>query len=664
MSKQQYTGRTLRRNHSNALPRYIIAYAVESTKTTLDSHKTLESEKFKCGVAVTARFDGSKVTRVKLHRLSRPNAIWDLLDKHSAMNFTTWLVGHSLLTDLIQSDWQAYMEEGRASIEWPRTKRKKADNEESNLHSNSLCVIEDAPTIIAFKIGATQGRCVAVDIRNWFDATLNELSGFEDNRETNGELSDSLSNCINSPAGKKALTVFRTFVELINWVKTNDFGMFRYTAASQSMACFRHKFMRHEILLHDNKDVRKLERSGYYGGRTSVFRQGKIYETVHQLDVSSLFPAIMREGLFPKCMYQYGNHNFRSGVPAEIDYGCAVAEVILDTPEPIFPLREKHATIYPAGRFRTVLCGPELRYANRRGYILSVGKFAEYRTDGLFTDFVDSLWAMRVEYKRIQNRLYDQFAKRILNSLYGKFGQMSSVWQNKDENLSALPWSRWSEANEVTGEATQFRSVGWQVQKKCEREEMEGTFPAISAFVTSYARMRMNGLRHLAGHENVYYQGVDSLVVTNKGLDRLTRSGEINENALGKLRIQLSTNTGEIIGCADYKLGDKTVVGGRKKDNWLSETGETLHRKMSIDKYLFSGRRVSEVYSSAETWNRKGKFLQGIIQPDGWVKPFNMTTLVTSSIGGTSDASSIPCASMSANDCNAEMSAPSNAETA
>jgi hypothetical protein len=462
---------------------------------------------------------------------------------------------------------------------------------------------------------------VIVDSLNWFPVPLAEMGeacGLPKMAmpEFTAPDSDWFTYC-----QRDSDIVLETFVNLISWVKENDCGLFRYTAPSQAMAAYRHRFMGQQIYVHDNPAAKRLERNAYHGGRTEVFKIGPIARSVHQFDVNSLFPAIMRAGKFPFVLDRSDTERSLSPTLPDIGFADSAAEVEIQTLDPIFPVKRDGVTLYPVGKFVTHLCGHELHYAVEHGYVKRIGQWAEYRCADLFSLWVDELWGLRQTYKATGNTLYEQFAKRLLNSLYGKFGQRSPGWINVPGNISALPWSRWIASGEMPNEVINYRSIGWTVQKQTDRVEIEGSFIAISAFVTSAARMYMNGLRWTAGPREVFYQGVDGLIVTELGKERLETAGHVSSTELGKLRLQCTVDSGEILGCADYRLGEKVVIAGRARKLTRDGDGELLQRKFDATRNLFNNRPADSVDEIAEPWTRAGMYRKGTVGDDGWVHP-------------------------------------------
>ena len=616
--------RRIKLNHSNALPRYIIALDTETTRTALDEKGLSFSHKLRIGVAITVRLRGTQAKDRKVYKFSNAEDFWQLLLKYTKPNYTTWIVAHNALFDFIVADLPKRFENGQMTLDAPRSKRKREDNNEDNAHVAGLCVIDSPPTIISARVSASQGRLVIVDTLNWHPQPLSELGNavkllklampkWDENDETWMEYCE-----------RDCEIVLRTFLGMIQFVRENNLGMFRYTAPSQAIAAYRHRFMPRQIFPHDNTVIKQIERAGYFGGRLECFRLGRIRGESVQLDVASLFPSIMANCTLPYVLHRSDRSERWRCILPDIDWQNAVAEVTLSTEKPLYPKRGERNVIYPVGVFRTVLTGPELNLAKQNGDIVAIKSWAEYKTAILFADYVNEFWAMRQRYKAEQNYLYESFCKRLLNSLYGKFAQRSHTWLNEPRNMSALPWSRWVHINTLNGEHTHYRSFGWQVQRQIDRAEVDGTFVAISSFITSAARLRMNELRKLAGVQNVHYQAVDSLIVSESGYDRLCMAGEVAENELGKLRVQVASDKCWVQGCNDYIIGDKIICSGKPKQADYAERVIVEQRRFMTGQLLFNGTSSSEVIETERQWARISAYTKGVLGANGEISPLRL----------------------------------------
>ena len=356
----QRTGHKLKGNHSNALPRYIIAWDTETLPHRIDKAGRRYSHSFRLGVAISARIVGTKPVGRTVRRITRLADFWRLLDKFTAINYTTWLVCHSALFDMVVSGMSEKVESAELVLEWPRSRRPKPTDKPEDKLSDALCVIESPPTIIGLKWSKTGGRVVVVDTLNYFQQPLSELGKACGKPKLPMPAFDESDEKWFTYCERDTEIVFDTFTNLLAWVRENDMGMFRYTAPSQAMAAYRHRFANINIYIHDNDDVKKLERQASFGGRSEVFRLGEIKEQVHHYDCNAMFPYVMLANNFPCCLNRFEMRSERIELLPDIDWARSVAEVELKTWDNLYPVRTDHGVLYPVGSFVTTLCGEEL----------------------------------------------------------------------------------------------------------------------------------------------------------------------------------------------------------------------------------------------------------------------------------------------------------------
>ena len=611
----------LKPNHGNAIPRHAIFFDTETLPESRHDDKRGYLHRLRLGHAIGGRYENGRLTRRRELSFTMPELFWSWVFRQCRRKQTLWIVAHNVMFDLTQTKFWDLFEQQHVVLDTPRRRRHADDSNPDFTNSTGLLVLEDPPTIIGLRHVKSGGRIIIVDSLNWFRMPLSKLGDdcglsklkmpeFEDTDETWIEY-----------CRRDVEILERAVCGYFAWTLEKQMGVFRWTAASQAMSAFMHGRMTRRICTHDETDVKKLERASYFGGRVEVFRRGKLKERVFQLDVTSLYPHLMRGKFFPAKLAKWSlapdMMELRPGIPLRF----SVATVELDTPTIPFPLRQDGFVAYTLGRFTTTLCGPELENADKLGLIKKWGPWSVYEVADVFREFIESLWPLRCQYKSEGNHVYERYIKLILNSLVGKFGQLSPTWIEVPNRVAEEPWSTWTELNARTHVERQFRSVGRVVQMKGERSEIGRSFPAIAAFCCSYGRRYMDNLREIAGRREVYYQGVDSLIVTERGLENLNKADQVADFELGKLRLQLSTDTGEIYGCGDYVLGDKSVHGGRKTNAIIGDDGKWEEQQFGGVSKLFGGRALDHIPVEIVGKSRTKNYRKGIVGADGWVKP-------------------------------------------
>ena len=87
-------------------------------------------------------------------------------------------------------------------------------------------------------------------------------------------------------------------------------------------------------------------------------------------------------------------------------------------------------------------------------------------------------------------------------------------------------------------------------------------FPAIASYVTSYAREYMAGVYRALPERSLLYTATDSLLVTQAGYEALARLDLLDEEAMGKFRLEGVYPDAEICGPNWYKKGERWTCSG------------------------------------------------------------------------------------------------------
>lgn len=403
-----------------------------------------------------------------------------------------------------------------------------------------------------------------------------------------------------------------------DFISDNDLGGCASTLAGQAFRTFRHAFMSHDILIDGNEKATAVSRSAYYGGRSECFRLGLIKEKLYQVDVNSMYPAMMFEHDLPCKVLGHKADIDLKRMRSYLERYAVCARCDLDTDEPVYSKREGQKLIFPTGRFTTSLSTPEIIYALDKGHLLKVHEAALYHKAPIFREYVDFFYNHRLKAKA-EGRDEDALLyKLLLNTLYGKTAQRGTVWE-KDDNIEDLTAKKWTYYNVETGEEVKYRQMGGLVQRQETEAESRQSFPAIAAHVTAYARVHLWKLIDKAGRDNVYYCDTDSLLVNEKGFQLL--QDELDENLLGALKVEDTFEDAEIFASKDYRFGLKHRHKGVKKNAvWLKDNAVTQEQWSSLKGLINSGKMSMPTTTKREkTLHRI--YTRGRVLPTGAIVP-------------------------------------------
>ena len=484
----------------------------------------------------------------------------------------------------------------------------------------SLRFIYDEGLSFILIIGREESVIKAVSTTNYFDFSLAQLG--HELGLPKGEIDfatatdEQLAPYCHQDVAIASESVFR----FMDFNRAHDCGRFALTRAAQALAAYRHRFMHRRIWIHENEEVKALERLAYFGGRTEAFRFGEVRGgSFVFLDVNSMYPFVMRRERYPSRLIGYDKENAASVALAYRDRASLVAEVTLETPEPIYAVRRDGKVIFPIGRFRAFVCTGAFNLAIDRRHLRAVHRVAVYETDDLFSAYVDYFYPLKARYKAEGNRAFSRMVKLYLNSLYGKFGERRPVEEWLEAPSVVDPY-RVQAFSAVTGERWTETGMFGTVVLSLGKEEGTRSAPAIAAHVTEYARLRLWELIERAGQPNVIYCDTDSIVVPARLLPRF--ADLIDSETLGALSIDKRCETLTINGPKDYSLdGVRHCKGLPRKSKLVGVNTYTYDHFLGLAGHLRAGISDGVIVESV-TKRIEPQYSKGTVLRSGRIVPY------------------------------------------
>lgn len=477
-----------------------------------------------------------------------------------------------------------------------------------------------ATTIIS--VESQMGSIVFLDSMNWFVESLEKTGqriGFPKMHVDFATVKDPelKEYCKNDV--RIELENFRLFIRFLT---DNRISRLCYTQGSTAMAAYLSRHYKTDIWIHNNKEAIDLERQAYKGGRVEAFHIGTLSKGPYTVvDVNSLYPFVMRDNVYP-CKYVTQVHYPTvADLAGYLNRYCAIAHVIIKTDQPVYPVRTDR-TLFPIGDFNAYLCTPELVYALDHNHIVSVVRAILYERANLFSTYVTTLYSMRQKFKAESNDAYVELCKKLMNTLYGKFGQKAEEWEkigdcpNEPDHYEYLIYA------DRPGK-TQIRYLMGECFEQVGKGEAYNSFPGIAAHVTAYGRMTLWGLMEICGKGNYFYCDTDSLIVNSRGLKRL--HGCLSNTELGKLKVVEESKRLVIQGLKDYATDSKIVIKGIRKNAVKVENDVFIQDKWpSIQGRLRAG--CTGLYTvEKQTKHLSRLYEKGQVLPSGSVRPIVLT---------------------------------------
>lgn len=419
------------------------------------------------------------------------------------------------------------------------------------------------------------------------------------------------------------VNILQIFVcEYLKFIADNQLGSFKTTLASQALTAYRSRFMTTPPVIHNYQSAINLERKAYHGGRVECFRIGKQDKrNWFYVDVNSMYPYSMKGDDLPVAFLGYSENVKMKEFKIRLKTFYLIADVLIDTDEPVYPFLDGDKLLFPCGVFRTTLNHPELEYAMLHGHIKKVYASAQYKKGSLFDAYVDYFYNAKIEYKKLGNKTYFTIVKLYLNALYGKFGQLQPIREEYGETqYKGICREPVYDADDMK----HYQMLMWygKVYKEYKQGETAFSCPYIASAITAKARMLLWMYIKQAGRENVAYCDTDSLIVNARGFRRLL--SYVSQTRLGALKLETQSQHFVLWGNKDYEFSQdikhKGVPTKAKKIN--QEQWQYLEFEGFISWWKEGLNRPPK--GTFKLKRRRTEYNKGVINAKGQVIPFTL----------------------------------------
>lgn len=479
----------IKRNDTTWTP-HLVAFF--DTEFPADPERPGAPQLFRCACAAKCRRHGkARGPQVDTLQTTDPGDLVDWVEQAAEVNTPLWLYGHNvgvdvassgLLDGLLQRGWR-FSRHGLANpAMWALLTRDR-----QSIH---LC---DSFSVL----GTSERR-----IGELLNMPKLEMPGYGDPIER------WLDYC-----WRDVEIGMRALLECMQDWEDHDMGRWTDTGPGCGWNSLRHRMKGGEVWISPDLPAQEFERSAIYGGRRELLQFGMLPETEYcDIDLAHAHTSIGEHYALPAGR---GKHfeSVRLDSPIIDSPGVGlIARCVVCTQEPRYPLRTAAGVVYPVGEFETVLPGPELAEARRRGELMSIGQGYGY---------VLKHWAHE----------WSQWVTRVLDGQDASVGPMLRLLV---KGASKTVWGR--TAMRVTGTISEgdgpteeirlergydqergcnlvIIDYGWGRRIELQDQESDDSFPAILAWIQSLVRVHVGRLVDAVGLDAIVQVATDGLMV-------------------------------------------------------------------------------------------------------------------------------------------------------
>lgn len=308
------------------------------------------------------------------------------------------------------------------------------------------------------------------------------------------------------------------------------------TIAATALKLFRINFFPKNQVWARSREKRYIndfERKSFRGGRVEGYYNKKC--KIQSFDVNSMYLSVMKESKIPDpntaiMVNPKEKNNSFDPLPVfikRLESGKeGIAECLVFVPNMKYPplpykskIEREDKLIFPTGYLRGFWSFAELRLAMEVGCrIKRIEKYVYYKHSyNYFGEFANWVWSERQKHPKDKEPFINLMIKLIGNSLYGKFGQSNTIgseliklidfpdWRKKEGNEERLKTASYETSDGwVKNPSSEMMKAlhGWVKMPSIGFEDASHTFPVISAYITSLARIKL--YKEMIKHETVY----------------------------------------------------------------------------------------------------------------------------------------------------------------
>ena len=555
--------------------------------------------RLKVGAAIHCRIEDGRVTRREVRRFANPAEFWEFASGKLAVKRPLSIYADdALLCWRLVGGWRVV---------------------EDNPDAGWRYVLAAPPVVVKGTLAA--GTVAMYDTRNHFRSSLDELRRDIGGRDHPEPPPTASADDAYEWALSRAEVVEGAMLAMRSFVVQGDYGVWGATIAECAMHAYRHRFMDRRLAIHGDEEVTALERAALFGGRNDCYFTGHFPGEAWQVDVDSLYPAVMRGAAMPVALKRVCRRPTVQWLRDNCDDAGLIAKVWIDTSDDWYPKREGERPIYPVGCFPTTLAGPELRHALAAGRVVRVGVCAVYSLADAFTGYVDHFHELKVQAGRDGDCVRRTVAKLYLNALAGKFGQRSARHAVHPGITPPREWGAFTYFDKLSGVRSQCLAIAGQAWIELEPEDSRDAFPALTATINSAARVWMHGLKNAAGLRSYLYEDTDSLIVTGQGLDGIALAGYLGRDRPGAVRVEERGDGATIHTLKDYVIGSKCVCGSVPRGYQpLGQSQYTGFRHETLPETVsFAGSEVASLRADVRRLTRR--YDKRTAGEGGWTDP-------------------------------------------
>lgn len=483
----------VKENHQERMPPRMVAFDTES-KSHYDDEA--EVQEWRVGCAIRWRTDLKSGDKAEGRVFDSPEAFWQWVSDYSREGARTVVWAHNLGYDVRTSRMFDILPKLGYHLEWCNLDRNISSATWRSDHGT--IVLADTWTWIPLPLAVIAGQAGMIK----YEMPAHSQPDSEWSRY-----------CMQDTE-----ILYRVVGILMAFIKTEGLGNWQPTGAGMAMSTWRHKFMEHKVLVHDDMDAIEAERIAMHTGRAEAWRHGSVHgEKWTEVDLRNAYVTIAATHDLPRKIHMHHGSISLAQYRRLHDRFAMLCRVQVDSDVPCIPYKSNNRHLWPVGHFETWLWDKEIDLAIRHGATVKVVEAYSYVRAPIL-----QRWAKWVLYI-LQSDQWEgspvvrTYIKHCSRALIGRLSLRVPSWEyfgDNPEGMTGITHVVFPEE----GRTSRMLHVGNDTLIEKSREEGKDSLPMITGYIMSACRTMLWEAMDIAGFGNLAHVDTDSVLVNTAGL--------------------------------------------------------------------------------------------------------------------------------------------------
>jgi DNA polymerase type B, organellar and viral len=315
--------------------------------------------------------------------------------------------------------------------------------------------------------------------------------------------------------------VYRVVSSLVRFIRKEHLGNWQPTGAGMAFTTWRHRFMSHKVLVHDDMSAISAEREAMHTGRAEAWRHGTVTDgPFHEIDMRNAYLRIAAQYDMPRKLHSStGAVSVRQFQRLRDTYAVlCLADINTDVPS--VPCKTEGRHLWPTGTFATWLWDTEIDLALRYGATVKIRKTYLYVKAPILRDWANWVYDKLYTNDTADDAIAATWIKHCSRALIGRMSMRAPSWEVFGSNPEGITGMTHM-VDVSTGAASRMMHVGDRTLIETGLKEGRHSLPQVTGYIMAVCRTLLFDAMNAVGWGNVAHVDTDSILCTTAGMNNL-----------------------------------------------------------------------------------------------------------------------------------------------